>query len=122
MENMTLYGPTGKCHGDNDPKTYLIPLEQCFSPAQLFPKDPQWGTSDTLDSCNRSHITRQFFGTVDGTCKGPVTSSFTLPLHECVGPFGKPRPWGSFSCPINTTTTTTTTNNNNNNNNNIIIN
>ena len=70
VENMTLYGPRGKCHPDNDPKSYLIPVDQCFSPGVLFPGDPQWGSSDTLDSCNKTHITRRFFGTSDGSCKG----------------------------------------------------
>ena len=40
---------------------------------------------------------------------GQETSSFTLPLGECVGPFGKPRPWGSFTCAANNVPAAATT-------------
>ena len=28
----------------------------------------------------------------------PHADLYELPLHECIGPFSKPRPWGIFSC------------------------
>lgn len=93
MENMTVC--TGHCVGDC--KTYGIPIGHCFSPAKLFPGDTQWGTDDVLDTCNRTHLTRSFYNSSNGLCIGR-NSGFDLPLLECIGPFGKPRPWGEFSC------------------------
>jgi hypothetical protein len=86
---------TGKCAGNC--KVYEPPVGRCYSPPKLWPRDPQWGVSDTWDVCNGSHLQRSFFSSVDSTCRGR-TGGFTLPLRTCVGPFGKPRPWGNFSC------------------------
>jgi hypothetical protein len=47
---------------------------------------------------NKPGLTREFFATKNGTCLGEPTDSFDLPLGVCVGPFGKPRPWGVFEC------------------------
>ena len=95
VETMTLCGPLDHCNSDC--KSYTVPLNRCFSPPVLFPGDPQWGASDVFDTCNATHIHRTFFASTDGTCDNS-TSGFTDPLHQCVGPFGKPRPWGSFFC------------------------
>ena len=92
---MTLCGPLDHCNSDC--KAYTLPLARCFSPAVLFPGDPQWGKSDVLDTCNTTHIHRTFYASADGTCENS-TSDFAVPLNQCVGPFGKPRPWGTFSC------------------------
>lgn len=97
-ETMTVCMPATpgeKCEGDC--KSYNPPLEACYSPLDLWPGDPQWGGSDTLDSCNGTHLHRSFFASTNGTCTAR-TDSFSLPLHSCIGPFGKPRPWGTFSC------------------------
>eukprot|EP00041_Stephanoeca_diplocostata_P002316 m.25464 g.25464 ORF g.25464 m.25464 type:complete len:1144 (+) comp13183_c0_seq5:141-3572(+) len=103
VENMTC------CKGEcvHDCKTYVIPLHTCFSPRALFPGDEQWGTDDIRDECNATHLIRSFFTSTDGTCSsgGSPDNSFVVPLGECVGPFGKPRPWGSFTCSRNTTLT-----------------
>ena len=40
-------------------------------------------------------LRRAFYDT-PGTC-GAETDHFDVPLDQCVGPFGKPRPWGEFS-------------------------
>eukprot|EP01051_Picozoa_sp_SAG22_P001045 SAG22_NODE_36_length_27184_cov_65.870076_12_plen_211_part_00 len=92
-ENMTVC--TDKC--STGCKTYSPPLGKCYSPPKLWPGDVQWGTTDTLDVCNGTHLDRSFFASTDGSCKAR-TDGFSLPLHTCVGPFGKPRPWGMFAC------------------------
>ena len=81
----------------SDCKTYHLPLMQCFSPPHLFPGDPQWGAEDVRDTCNATHLHRTFFASGDSSCTN-MTDSFIVPLSECVGPFGKPRPWGTFTC------------------------
>ena len=92
-ENMTL------CHDNcvSGCVSYLVPLGTCFSPPQLWPGDPQWGDNDVLDECiNASYFRRSFYSSLDGSCVGK-TGGFELPIGDCVGPFGKPRPWGSFN-------------------------
>jgi hypothetical protein len=81
---------------------YQTRLNTCFHGASLFPGDPSWNTSASiLDSpINYSHFQRDFYdhGTSrsDHPCQGPPTDGFTLPYDICVGPFGAPRPWGTF--------------------------
>ena len=87
---------SGKCSGDC--KVYRPPVGACYSPPLLWPGDVQWGAFDTLDRCNATHLDRSFFGSTNGSCT-ERTDGFSLPLHTCVGPFGKPRPWGKFACP-----------------------
>jgi hypothetical protein len=92
-ENMTL------CHDRcvSGCVSYRVPLGTCFSPPQLWPGDPQWGDNDVLDECtNASYFRRSFYSSLDGSCVGK-TGGFELPIGDCVGPFGKPRPWGSFN-------------------------
>ena len=93
-ENMTLC--EGKC--SNGCKTYSIPLDTCFSPSSLWPGDKQWGDTDVYDECNKSFLIRTFFSSQNGSCL-EETDRFVLPLNTCVGPFGRPRPWGKFECP-----------------------
>jgi hypothetical protein len=85
-------------------KSYVTPLNQCFNGQSLFPDDPSWGVYDISDIVLSSDLlnesasfSRQFFGSKDGNCTGGPTDSFILPIYECVGPFGAPRPWGEFS-------------------------
>ena len=97
--SMTLFGnKSDQCANDNNPKTYSLPVDACFSPAILFPGDPQWGPSDIFDAYNASHVTRRFFSSTNGICANE-TSRIAIPLGECVGPFGRPRPWGQFAMP-----------------------
>ena len=85
-----------KC--DSDCKAYTLPVSQCYSPPKLFPGDPQWGAFDVLDVCTAAGtLNRSFYASKDGSCS-KRTDGFDLPLGECVGPFGKPRPWGKFAC------------------------
>lgn len=86
---------SGKC--TSDCKAYSPPLGICYSPPKLWPGDVQWGTADTLDTCNGTHLDRSFYSSSNGSCTAR-TDGFSLPLDTCVGPFGKPRPWGNFSC------------------------
>jgi hypothetical protein len=101
-----------KGHCVDDCKSYLTPLRQCFNGQALFANDPSWGDYDVQDvtvdwslsmfndsdnDVNSTLFVRYFFGSKDGNCTGEPTDSFTLPIHECVGPFGAPRPWGEFS-------------------------
>lgn len=92
--NATL--STDKC-GGADEKAYVTPLDVCYSPAQLFPRDPQWGAYDVIDSLMplTKRLRRAFYDTKDGSC-GKETDHFDIPLDHCVGPFGLPRPSGIF--------------------------
>jgi hypothetical protein len=86
----------GRCV--DDCKSYVTPLGQCFNGQSLFPDDPSWGLYDISDvGLSNDSFSREFFGSKDGNCTGEPTDSFILPIHECVGPFGAPRPWGDFS-------------------------
>ena len=112
------------CTHDESPVTYHPPVGTCFSPKALWPDDSAWGSADVLDSCVSSAgsaikhavapgvgiakagstgvapslLRREFFASTNGTCTGAPTDTFDLPLGVCVGPFGKPRPWGVFEC------------------------
>jgi hypothetical protein len=104
MLNMTLC--VDKC--TSDCKSYTTPLSQCYSSKQLFPNDPSWSAGkDVFDAVICQTLTRTIYGrSYDGTCSksdreddddDDDVDRFTIPLNECVGPFGQPRPWGSFS-------------------------
>ncbi len=91
--NMTVCSV--ECHSDC--KTYLTAFD-CYSPAKLFPRDPQWGTTDVKDVfINEKLFHRYFYSSSDGSCIRQ-TDVYELPFDECVGPFGPPRPWGEFKC------------------------
>lgn len=95
--NMTLCD--GKCQGSC--KTYMTPLSQCYSSERLFPNDPSWSGKDMFDTvtCHQTLIlTRTIFeASTDGSCQvSDQDDQFLIPLNECVGPFGPPRPWGTF--------------------------
>ena len=85
----------GFCNG-SDCQSYLTPLSVCYNGQSLFPNDPSWGDVDFMDEIVDGMLERSFFRTNDGTCTDE-TDNYSLPLEECVGPFGKPRPWGKFS-------------------------
>ena len=104
VQNMTVFGPLHKCN-PGDSKSYAPPLGRCYSPPALWENDTQWGSADTFDTCNATHISRSFYATTDGSCGGKATDGFDLPLHTCLGPFGLPRPWGEFACPLVVTDT-----------------
>ena len=78
---------------------YQTPLQKCFRGATLFPGDPSWNsTYDILDTpLNASYFRRDFYDS-GNRCQGEPSDngSFELPYQVCVGPFGKPRPWGTF--------------------------
>ncbi len=82
--------------------SYITPLNSCFNPQKLFPSDESWGEGDVLDdnvtfSSDEGQVSfvRTFYSTNDATCGG-LCESEMLPLNECIGPFGAPRPWGTF--------------------------
>lgn len=80
--------------------SYMTPLGECYNPQKMFPGDPSWGESDALDNdvtFTNGQVTfqRTFYSSNDTTCTGTPEAE-TLPLNECIGPFGAPRPWGSF--------------------------
>ena len=98
LENMTLCGVAGEpC--SNDCKSYSVPLAHCFSPPSRYPGDKQWGPFDVIDTCDGSYLNRSFFASTDGSCRNR-TDGFVVPLNQCIGPFGKPRPYGTFSCTL----------------------
>lgn len=92
--NMTLC--VDKCAG-GDCKTYITPIDECYSSSFLFPGDPSWSGKDLVDAidCDTQTLVRTIFDTENSTCLGNE-DRFLIPLNECVGPFGKPRPWGIF--------------------------
>ena len=80
--------------------SYRTPLGECYNPQKMFPGDASWGESDILDddiTFTNGQVTfqRSFYSSSDNTCTA-TPETITLPLNECIGPFGAPRPWGSF--------------------------
>jgi hypothetical protein len=97
--NMTLC--TGRCNGDC--VSYTTPLSTCYSPSSMYPDDPSWSEFDIWDMIQfdpklGKALRRMIFPSQDGTCHDAEDPSdvFLIPLDECVGPFGQPRPWGVF--------------------------
>jgi hypothetical protein len=104
--NMTL------CHDKcqvEDCKTYLTSVGICFSSGSLFPKDPSWSGLDVFDEITNATLHRTIFSTDNDTCGGDESGrdSFYIPLGVCVGPFGAPRPWGTFEVVAQTGPATT---------------
>jgi hypothetical protein len=89
--NQTLCA--NKC--SSDCKTYISPLS-CYNPSKLWPHDPQWGATDIRDSKSLFSVNRTFYKSSDGTCTGIDGDPDELPMFMCIGPFGKPRPWGEL--------------------------
>lgn len=96
---------TTKCEadgGDGDCVEYTTPLNECFNGQKLFPGDESWSGVDMHDEMAMRSMKRTFYDTTDGSCGGiageeAVDDQFILPFGDCVGPFGPPRPWGSFT-------------------------
>ena len=92
-----------KC--ESDCVIFDTPTDECFSAYQLFPNDDSesWSVFDIFDSVSNdlTFFQRTIYGSIDGSCGGLAADVFTIPLEECVGPFGPPRPWGNFSIVIN---------------------
>lgn len=118
------------CQIGPDCVSYLTPVAECYNPQSLFPNGSTWGDMDVLDQLvenaeNKNYddennrrtpefFTRTLFGrSTHGTCIASPTNDdeiFTLPLRNvCVGPFGKPRPWGEFALLVEPTNGTATT-------------
>lgn len=96
LMNMTLC--RDKC--STDCKTYLTPVSECFNSAEIFPNDASWSGKDVLDAIICQTLRRRIFPSSGGSCSSSNSSDidkFLIPLFECVGPFGQPRPWGTFS-------------------------
>ncbi|KAL3762517.1 hypothetical protein ACHAW5_008443 [Stephanodiscus triporus] len=95
--------------GTSGCRAYTTPLNACYNARFLFPGDESWGDSDVFDEMIMGNIKRTFYRSGDGSCAGRGgegsgdamghngDDSFVLPLDECVGPFGPPRPWGKFT-------------------------
>jgi hypothetical protein len=97
--NMTLC--TGRCKGDC--VSYTTPLSTCYSPSSMYPDDPSWSEFDIWDMIQfdpqlGKALRRTIYPSQDGTCRDGEDPNdiFLIPLDECVGPFGQPRPWGTF--------------------------
>ena len=43
-----------------------------------------------------SSFKRTFFRSKDSSCRDPTDEFDALPLNECIGPFGNPKPYGRF--------------------------
>lgn len=87
------------CQG-SDCLSYTTPLDKCYNGRVLFPDDPSWGDVDIIDSIavdstDTQWLTRRFFQSKVSSCQD-LDDTYELPLGECVGPFGRPRPWGLF--------------------------
>lgn len=96
----------GFCEGDC--VHYETPVGACYNGQALFPDDPSWGDSDVHDEIivDESLLIRVFYQSQDGSCQEP-TDEYSLPLDACLGPFGKPRPWGKFTLASNHETAVT---------------
>lgn len=92
--NQTLC--SDKC--DSGCKTYISPIG-CYNPAKLWPHDSQWADFDILDTLMVSghEVNRTFFKSKSGKCQASDGEPVELPVDLCIGPFGKPRPWGKLS-------------------------
>lgn len=80
--------------------SYETNLEDCYNGASLF-NDEDWGDFDIFDAVASDDedifvLHRTFYDSNSSVCEHPV-DYYILPIDECVGPFGKPHPWGRFS-------------------------
>ena len=81
---------------------FITPIDDCFNGWDLFPDATEsWGPYDIVDTIwNDETIERTIFRSMNSTCSSSDDDDdndvLMLPLNECVGPFGKPRPWGEF--------------------------
>lgn len=83
-----------KCFSDC--KAYSTPLGFCFNAQKFFPSDPSWSKFDILDELiGKVNIKRTIYASSNGTCV-QRTDEFVLPLNQCIGPWGEPRPWGKL--------------------------
>jgi hypothetical protein len=105
MLNMTLC--EDKCDLGTNCKSYLTPLDECYNAGTLFPDDPSWSGRDVFDSVICQTLIRNIFGSSSSNGTASCVPSpdnhgdggddrFLIPMNECVGPFGQPRPWGYF--------------------------
>lgn len=77
---------------------FRTPLLTCFNGKALFPEYDDWSDYDLMDiRLNQTHFERRIFRSQNQTCLERETDIFRLPVDECVGPFGYPRPWGFFN-------------------------
>jgi hypothetical protein len=101
LVNLTLC--QSKCRGGCH--SYITPLGICFPSGDWFPNDPSWSDGwDILDTLivGTSTLHRAIYPSKNGSCAGRHPDTFDIPLGVCVGPFGVPRPWGTFAIlPIN---------------------
>jgi len=85
-----------KC-GVLDCASYATILNSCYNGQTYFPESPDWSEFDILDEpIGLIEVRRSIFSSKDSSCTGPA-DTFVLPLHQCIGPFGDPRPWGSLT-------------------------
>ena len=97
-------------------QSYVTPINKCYNGQELFPDDPSWGEYDVLDTyvclegvyggdggCTTSadlngssSFKRTFFASQGSSCSEQTDEFDEVPLDECIGPFGDPRPWGRF--------------------------
>ena len=104
--------PVGKCYSPS----LLWPGDDAWGPFDVL---DTWSSSSSLPSTSSSFqhldnissngtrtrsqflppntLTRAFYATKDGSCGGSATDNYDLPVDTCLGPFGKPRPWGVFT-------------------------
>jgi len=83
---------------NNDCAAYETALSKCYNGSSMWPNDESWGAYDIVDEVNLAerYLRRSFYSTSDSTCQGDSTDHFNIPINECVGPFGPPRPYGIF--------------------------
>ena len=72
-------------------------IGECTSPSDEWPGDEQWGTTSFIDSYKSPlKMERAFYKDGDDQCSGDVDYVQEMPMKQCIGPWGKPRPWGSL--------------------------
>mmetsp|Transcript_6119 Transcript_6119/g.8897 ORF Transcript_6119/g.8897 Transcript_6119/m.8897 type:complete len:155 (-) Transcript_6119:295-759(-) len=96
---MTLCPASGCSTTDPACKSFTTPLKSCFNGQQLYPVGDFFGEFDIYDEIVAADriLHRRFYASTDGTCTGDATDDYRLDLGQCVGPFGEPLPWGTFT-------------------------
>lgn len=96
---MTLCPASGCSTTDPACKSFTTPLKSCFNGQLLYPANVTFGEFDIYDELVAADrvLHRRFYASTDGTCDGDATDDYRLNLGQCIGPFGEPLPWGSFT-------------------------
>ena len=86
----------GDSEGWTDNGVNLVNWETMSRPGEEM-KDAAPKVAETFDDGSSSFtFKRTFFQSKDSSCRDPTDEFDALPLNECIGPFGNPKPYGRF--------------------------